>query len=192
MSGERDQGSGVRGQGSAAAAPRLSLIVAASENNVIGRDGDLPWRLSSDLKRFKRLTMGHCLIMGRKTFESIGRPLPGRVSIVLSRGEGGRGKAEGVLTATSLNEALALVVTTKMSHDQAFVTGGGEVYRLALPRADRVYLTRVHATIDGDATFPKLDPNEWRLVKSEEHAADEKNDHPVTHEVWQRRVPSEP
>ncbi|MEM9187066.1 MAG: dihydrofolate reductase [Planctomycetota bacterium] len=170
---------------------KLSLIVAASENQVIGRKGDLPWRLSADLRRFKRLTMGHCLIMGRKTYESIGRPLPGRVSIVLTRGPGGWGLGEGaapeaVLCAGTLEEALALVSTTAMARDEAFVTGGGEVYRLALPHADRLHLTRVHTTVDGDATFPEIDPAEWRLVESERRPADEKNEHDHTFEVWDR------
>ncbi|MEM6331131.1 MAG: dihydrofolate reductase [Planctomycetota bacterium] len=175
---------------------RLSIIVAASENGVIGRGGDLPWRLSSDLRRFKRLTMGHCLIMGRKTYESIGRPLPGRVSIVLSRADSRQPTADGLLYARSLDEALSLASTTAMSHDAmspdamsqdgAFVTGGGEVYRLALPHADRVYLTRVHATVDGDATFPTLDASQWRLTEAERHAADEKNEHAFSFEVWDR------
>ncbi|MEN1679354.1 MAG: dihydrofolate reductase [Planctomycetota bacterium] len=167
---------------------KLSLIVAASENNVIGRQGDLPWRLSADLRRFKRLTMGHCLIMGRRTYESIGRPLPGRVTIALSKAEGGRGKSESLLWASTLDEAVSLVGSTSMSHDEAFVTGGSEVYRLALPHADRLHVTRVHATVEGDATFPEVDWNDWRLLESEGHAADEKNEHDYTFEVWERKT----
>lgn len=216
---------GGKEEGVAEAPPRITLIVAASENNVIGRDGDLPWRLSGDLKRFKRLTMDHCLIMGRKTYESIGRPLPGRVSIVLTRSPSGEtkslspsgggargggtlsasepnyvppsahqtspnpslpGRGASLLYAHSIEEALSLVLTTDMSHDQAFVTGGGEVYRLALPLAHRVYLTRVHTTVDGDATFPELNPSEWKLVEAEGCPADDKNEYAVTHEVWER------
>lgn len=176
---------------------RLSLIVAASENNVIGRHGDLPWRLSADLRRFKRLTMGHCLIMGRKTYESIGRPLPGRVTIALTRGAAsseaggwGLGARKDLLVASSLDEAVSLVSSTDMSHDEAFVTGGGEVYRLALPRTDRLHLTRVHATVEGDATFPEVDWSDWRIIKSEPHAADEKNEHDYTFEVWERVAPA--
>lgn len=165
---------------------KLSLIVAVSENNVIGRDGDLPWRLSADLRRFKRLTMGHCLIMGRKTYESIGRPLPGRVSIVLSRADGRQLTTDSVRYAGSLDEALSLVATTEMSHDGAFVTGGGEIYRLALPCADCLHITRVHTTIEGDATFPDIDWNDWRLIESERHSADEKNEFDYTFEVWER------
>ena len=166
---------------------KLSLIVAASENNIIGRDNDLPWRLSADLRRFKRLTMGHCLIMGRKTYESIGRPLPGRVSIMLSRADSQQPIADSLLHARSLDEAISLVATTDMSHDEAFVTGGGEIYRLALPHAERVHLTRVHTTIEGDATFPELDPAEWNLVESERHAADQKNEFDYSFELWERR-----
>ena len=165
---------------------KLSLIVATSENHVIGRAGDLPWRLSADLRRFKRLTMGHCLIMGRKTYESIGRPLPGRVSIVLSRADSRQPTAGSLLHVRSIDEAVSLVPTTEMNHDEAFVTGGGEIYRLALPHSERVHLTRVHTITRGDATFPELDPSEWRLVESERHAADEKNDFDYSFELWER------
>jgi dihydrofolate reductase len=168
---------------------RLSLVVAASENDVIGRQGELPWRLSADLRRFKRLTMGHCLIMGRKTYESIGRALPGRVSIVLSRRGAGRGQraagsVERLLHASSLDEALALAPTTDMRQDEAFVIGGAEIYRLALPQADRVYFTRVHAQVEGDAFFGPLDPACWRRVEATRHPADEKTEFDCTFEVW--------
>lgn len=196
---------------------KLSIIVAASENHVIGRQGDLPWRLSADLRRFKSLTMGHCLIMGRKTYESIGRPLPGRVSIVLSRkaeddvkksptttGGGARGGGQAtpsnlscvpqrpthqqdLLHATSLENATKLVTTTNMSHKEAFITGGGEIYRLALQCAERIYRTVVHTTIDGDATFPEVDWSAWQLLESQPHPADDKNEFDYTFEVWQRK-----
>lgn len=164
---------------------KLSLIVAASENHIIGRQGELPWRLSADLRRFKQLTMGHCLIMGRKTFESIGRALPGRVSIVLSRNEGA--PADSVLYANSLEQAGELVATTDMNHEEVFITGGGEIYRLALPQADRLYLTRVHAKVDGDASFPEVDWNEWKQIESTRHAADEKNEFDCSFEIYERR-----
>lgn len=167
--------------------PRLTLIVAAAENDVIGRDGDLPWKLSSDLARFKQLTMGHALLMGRKTYESIGRPLPGRVSIVLSRDPTWLPNHDVVLVANTLDEALDRARGAKeVRHEQAFVIGGGEIYRLALPLADRVHLTRVHTTVEGDATFPPLDANEWQLVSSEKQQADEKNEYDCTFEVWER------
>ncbi len=165
---------------------KLSLIVAASENHVIGRQGDLPWRLSADLRRFKRLTMGHCLMMGRKTYESIGRPLPGRVSIVLTKGAADQQSEGPLLYAPSLDEACKLVSSTAMTHEEAFVTGGGEVYRLAFPHADRLLLTRVHTTIEGDATFPEFSQDDWRLVESERHSADDKNEFDYSFETWER------
>jgi dihydrofolate reductase len=166
---------------------KLAVVVAVSENGVIGRDGDLPWRLPSDLARFKRLTLGHALLMGRKTFESIGRPLPGRVSVVLTRDPAWRPTSDGGLVANDLDAAVALAATAPgMSTDVAMVVGGGEVYRLALPRAGVVHLTRVHTQVDGDATFPELDPAEWRLASSEDFPADERNEFATTYEVWRR------
>lgn len=174
-----------------ASRPRLTIVVAASENGVIGRDGQLPWRLSADLARFKRLTTGHCLIMGRKTYESIGRPLPGRVSIVLTRDADWRPADDGVLVVNSLEAAIDAVDRADgVSRDEAFVIGGGEVYRLALPHADCVQLTRVHAEVAGDASFPELAPDEWRRTAAEHHDADEKNDHPFSAEVWERTTGS--
>jgi dihydrofolate reductase len=161
--------------------------VAAAENGVIGRDGGLPWRLPADLARFNRQTMGHPLVMGRKTYASIGRPLPGRVSVVLTRDQAWRAADDAVLVATTLGQAVALAARApRVATDEAFFVGGGEVYRLALPHADRVHLTRVHALVEGDATFPPLDPAEWRLVVSEEHPADERNEHATTFETWDR------
>ena len=167
--------------------PSIAIIVAASNNGIIGRDGKLPWRLSADLARFKQLTMGHAIIMGRKTFESIGRPLPGRLSIVLTHNSDWRTDHEEVKVVSSLEEALELVSQAEgFSSERAFVIGGGEIYRLALAYADKVFLTRVHTTIEGDATFPALDKNEWRLVGVEKYDADEKNEHAYAFEEWQR------
>lgn len=167
--------------------PRLVIVVAVSENGVIGRDGDLPWRLSADLKRFKQLTMGHPLVMGRKTYESIGRPLPGRLSIVLTRDASYEPGHESVLVANDLQAAIDLA-TAADSFDTAVINiiGGGEVYRLALPRTARVHLTRVHDHVEGDATFPDLDQGDWRLVDSERHEANEKNEHAFSFETWER------
>ena len=139
----------------------LCLIVAMSENRVIGRHGGLPWRLSSDLRRFKRLTMGHHLLMGRKTFESLGRRLPGRTSVVITRQTGYT--AAGAIVAASLEEAQQRAA----GDAQVFVIGGGEIYRLALPRADRIYLTLIHAQVDGDTLFPELPAADWRLVATQ-------------------------
>ena len=122
----------------------LSLIVAMSKNGVIGRDGDLPWRLSADLRRFKRLTMGHHLVVGRRTWESIGRQLPGRTMIVVTRSQ--PEVPDGVLLAGSLNEAIELSLAA--GDDEVYVAGGGTIYALALPVSDRLYLTRVHASRD--------------------------------------------
>ena len=166
---------------------RLSIIVAASDNGVIGRGGELPWRLSADLQRFKRLTMGHALVMGRKTYESIGRPLPGRTSIVITRDPDWRAEHDGVLVATNVDEALALAATAPVeSPQEAFIIGGGEIYRLFLSRTDRVHLTRVHTTLDGDATFPELSAEEWQRTDTEPHPADEKNEFACSFEVWER------
>jgi len=149
----------------------ISLIVAASTNNVIGADGDLPWRLSDDLKRFKAITMGKPIIMGRLTWESIGRPLPGRQNIVITRRPGYR--AEGCDVVGSVDAA----VEAAGAAAEIMVIGGGDIYRQLLPRASRIYLTRVDAEIDGDTFFPELDESEWEIVCSEAHAADERNAH---------------
>jgi dihydrofolate reductase len=167
--------------------------VAASQNNIIGRGGDLPWRLPADLAHFKRLTMGGAILMGRKTYDSIGRPLPGRKSIVLTRDTSWRAIHDEVLVADSLDMAIevaiALAAQAEVENaDEVFVIGGGEIYRLALPQADRVYLTRVHTTVEGDATFPALDLTEWRLASSEDHPADDRNEHACTFEVWERQT----
>lgn len=161
---------------------RLSLIVAQTPQRVIGNAGGLPWRLSSDLKRFKSLTMGHHLIMGRKTYDSIGRPLPGRTSIVLSRHTLPEGTAAGVLHAFTLEEALKLAA----GDDEAFVIGGGEIYRQALPRVERLYLTEVEASVDGDTLFPELDMSQWRQSHAEFCPATEKDQFPHRYYVYDR------
>jgi dihydrofolate reductase len=147
--------------------PLVSILVAAAANGVIGRDNRLPWRLPEDLAHFKRLTLGHPVIMGRRTFESIvaalGKPLPGRTSIVVTR-EPGR-SLPGALTVGSLEAAIAAAGDAS----EVFVIGGAEIYRLALKFADRVYLTRIEAAFVGDATFPPLDPGQWREVSREAH-----------------------
>jgi dihydrofolate reductase len=161
----------------------LSLIVAVSENGVIGRDGGLPWRLSADLKRFKQITMGHTIIMGRRTWESIGRPLPGRRTIVVSR-QAGYQPAADVNVTKNLDAAIELVVAT--GEEEAFVIGGGELYREALTRAGRIYLTRVTANVDGDTLFPEVDWSAWRLTASEDCAANDKNEYACKFQVYER------
>jgi dihydrofolate reductase len=155
----------------------LSLIVAMSENQVIGRAGGLPWKLRSDLMRFKRITMGHTLIMGRKTYESIGRPLPGRRTIVISRSAEAIPQVE---VAKSVEEAFAMAA----GDTEPFIVGGGEIYRAALPLVDRIYLTRVKGTIEGDTTFPAVDFAQWELG---EVAAGEGDEFPYDFEIWNRR-----
>ena len=147
----------------------LSLIVAASRNNVIGSEGGLPWHLPDDLGHFKRLTTGKPVIMGRRTFESIGRPLPDRRNIVMTRQADYA--AKGCEVVSSVDEALSLVHGT----DEAMIIGGGQVYRDFLPHADRIYLTRVQAEVDGDTHFPEIDQAAWQLVRSQHHAADDRH-----------------
>ena len=140
---------------------KVSMIVAASANNVIGASGDLPWRLSEDLRRFKEITMDKPMIMGRLTFESIGRTLPGRRSIVLTRDADY--EAEGCEVVTTPDAAFELAGDV----DEVMIIGGGKVYEQMLPMTDRIYLTRVHSDIDGDTFFPEITEDEWRIVSSE-------------------------
>lgn len=159
---------------------RRTLIVAMAANRVIGRDGRLPWHLRNDLRRFKQLTMGHAIVMGRKTYESIGRPLPGRTSIVLTRRPDYR--PSGCLVAGSLDEAERLAA----GHSELFFIGGAEIYRQALPRVDRACVTLVHATVAGDTHFPELSQSAWRLVDRTEHAADDANDFASSFLIYER------
>lgn len=161
---------------------RLSAIVAVADNGVIGRNGELPWRLSADLKRFKQLTLGHHLVVGRKTFDSIGRPLPGRHMVVLSRREGY--SPAGIAVVPTL--AAALDLARAAGDDEVFLGGGGQIYRLALPQIDRIYRTRVHTALDGDTYFPELAAGEWTVTRSEEFEADERNSYRATFEVVDR------
>jgi dihydrofolate reductase len=152
---------------------KVSLIVAMDENGVIGREGALPWRLPADLRFFRNTTMGHHLVMGRKTWDSIGRALPGRTTVVVSRD---RSLAiPGVHVARDLDEAIAKADAA--GDDEVFVVGGAQIYAAALPRADRVYLTRVHAEVPGDVVFSAFDPTAWREVAREDHAADDSHAH---------------
>ena len=158
----------------------ISIIVAASTNNVIGVEGGLPWRLSDDLKRFKTVTMGKPIVMGRKTWESIGRPLPGRQNIVITRQLDY--VAEGCDVFASLDHAIAATGDA----DEIMVIGGSQIYDLAVPQARRLYLTRVHAEVEGDAFFPAVDESEWQLVSNELHAADDRNMYAFSFRVYER------
>jgi dihydrofolate reductase len=147
---------------------KLTAVVAASDNDVIGRDNALPWHLPADLAYFKRVTLGKPMLMGRKTYESIGRPLPGRRSLVLSRSGFA---APGVETVATIEEALQRVA----GEPELMVIGGAEVFRLAMPYIDRFHLTRVHTRIAGDVFLPPLAPEQWREVRRENHPADARN-----------------
>lgn len=159
-----------------------TLVVAVAQNGTIGRDGDLPWRLSSDLKRFKKMTMGHCLLMGRKTYESIGRPLPGRQTIVLSRR--GFDVPEGISTAANVEEVAGLVEPGR----QVMVVGGAQVYQSALAHCDRAWITRVLADVEGDATFAPLPEAEWQIESTESFPAGPNDEFPTQLEIWHRRT----
>ena len=171
---------------------RVSLIAAVAANGVIGRDNGLPWNLPADLRLFQTLTMGHTLVMGRRTWESFATPLPGRQIVILTRRpdwhpeglSGGAEGADGVEVAGSLDEALAR--TREAGDTEVFVAGGTEVFREALPRADRIYLTRVEAEIPGDTYFPEFDMTGWKIVEEDHHAADADHAFPFTFQILDR------
>ncbi|MGH6760041.1 MAG: dihydrofolate reductase [Phyllobacterium sp.] len=167
----------------------VSIVVVVAQNGVIGRDNDMPWRLSTDLKRFRALTMGKPVIMGRKTWNSLGRPLPGRSNIVISRDAAFR--ADGADVVGSLDEAAELANRYAIASQagEICVIGGGEIYRLALPVADTLHVTRIMADIDGDTFFPAIDAAEWHCESAEDHPAGEKDSHPTRYIVY-RRIPS--
>jgi dihydrofolate reductase len=162
----------------------VALIVAMADDRVIGRAGGLPWHLPADLAHFKKITMGHAIVMGRKTYESIGRPLPGRQTVVLTR-QHDFAAAPTVIVAADLDQALQRVA----DDDEIFVVGGAEVYRQALPRAERIYVTRVHARVDGDVHFPDFDVRQWQLVDETHCEVDDRNPLPYSFQVFQRATP---
>ena len=161
--------------------PRVTLVVAATDDGVIGRDGGMPWHLPADLAHFKRVTMGHPIVMGRRTFASIGRALPGRLNVVVTRDRGFA--AAGIAVAHSFNEALSACGDAP----EVMVIGGGELYRAALPLATRVYLTRIHAALEGDTHFPALDPAAWTETAREERPPDDRNAYPLSFLTLERR-----
>ena len=161
----------------------LSLLVAADEGNVIGKDNKLPWHLPNDLRYFKNQTWGMPILMGRKTFESIGKPLPGRKSIVITRNTDW--KHEGAEVVHSVEEAIALAGGFGIK--EIFVIGGAEIFQTSFVKAERIYLTRIHHKFEGDAWFPELSADQWQLVQSRFCPADEKNAYSHTFEVWDRR-----
>lgn len=159
---------------------KLALICAMAENRVIGRNNSLPWHLSEDLKYFKRTTMGSSIIMGRKTWESIGRALPGRTNIVVSTNPDYQ--AEGARVVASLQEAIKLAESIAIidGSEEAFIIGGAGLYQSALPLADRFHLTRVHAEVEGDTTLAEFDESQWQEIQREEFASSETNPYPYS------------
>ena len=164
---------------------KLSIVAAMSENRVIGRGSEIPWRLRDEQLAIKELTLGHCLLMGRKTWDSIGRPLPARVSIVITRDPGFAIDADATVVVHDFDAAVA--EARERGGDEAFVFGGEAIYALALPRADRLYLTRVHAKIEGDIHFPAFDESDWKRVSERHHPADDRNEYAFTMEIWDRQ-----
>ena len=152
----------------------IAIVVAMAENRVIGRGGDLPWRLPADMSRFRALTMGKPIVMGRRTHESIGRVLDGRLNIVVSRRPGYR--APGCTVARSLQAALGAAANSA----EIAIIGGASIYETALPLAARMFLTQVHASIEGDVRFPEFDPGEWREISRVERSADARNAHALS------------
>ncbi|UPZ17197.1 dihydrofolate reductase [Flavobacterium humidisoli] len=159
----------------------IIIIAAAAENNALGKNNELVWHLPNDFKRFKSLTTGHHIIMGRKTFESFPKPLPDRVHVVISRQE--NYKPEGCIVVDSIEKAIAICP----ENDDSYVIGGGEIYNLALPFTDIIELTKVHHSFEADAFFPKINKSEWTLVESEENYKDEKHLYDYTYETYIRK-----
>lgn len=159
----------------------ISVIVAVAQNGVIGGGNTLLWYISEDLRRFKSITMGHPVIMGRRTFESVGRPLPGRTNVVVSRRE--NYTPEGVTVVRSLEEAFALFP----QEEEIFVTGGGQIYAQAMPLADKLYLTTVEKDYDGDTRFPDWNRDEWRQVSCERHDCGKNYPYPFEFTDWVRK-----
>ena len=163
---------------------KLSIVAAVANNNVIGNENQLVWHLPADMKHFKNLTMGHTLIMGRKTFESIGKPLKGRTTIVLTRQNDY--DAQGCLTASSLKEATRMLKDKK---EEVFVVGGAEIYEQAMDlyHTRRIYLTRIFATFDGDTFFPEIDPEKWELIERVDFSPDEKNNYTYAFMTYKKK-----
>lgn len=164
----------------------ISIIVAASTNNVIGQSNDLPWYLPADLKNFARITTGHTVVMGRKTFESIvnklGKPLPNRQNIVITRQENYQVPA-GVMVVNSIEEA----IKKAENNQEIFIIGGAQIYNLAFPVVDRIYMTRIHTNIEGDAYFPEFNENEWELISEKFNQREGKNSYDYSFLIYERR-----
>ncbi|MCX4044266.1 type 3 dihydrofolate reductase [Aeromonas veronii] len=162
---------------------KISMIAAMAHDRVIGLDNQMPWHLPADLAHFKRVTLGKPVLMGRKTFESIGRPLPGRRNLVISRNPDYQ--AEGIEVVGSVEAALALLAGSSV--EELMVIGGGHLYAEMLPSADCLYLTHIDLAVEGDTRFPAFDDGQWQRIECDSHPADEKNPCPYSFETWQRR-----
>jgi dihydrofolate reductase len=160
-----------------------SFVLAASENNVIGRNNQLPWSLPNDLKFFKNTTWAMPVIMGRKTFESTGRPLPGRTNIVITRKTDWN--FEGVTVVHDMDAALKAAADTDAK--EAFIIGGGEIFKRYISEVERIYLTRVHTVLEGDTYFPAIDPGQWDLISNLDFNADERHKYAYSFQLWQRK-----
>lgn len=161
--------------------PKITLIVAAAENNAIGKNNQMPWHLPNDFKYFKKSTIGHSIVMGRKTFDSIGKPLPERRNIVLTK------DLHYNNSEVDVANSIAEVLNYCRDEREVFIIGGAEIFKQTLPLAQKILLTRVHAEIPGDTFFPDLLPTEWTCISKEEHHKDEKHAYDYTFEVWQRK-----
>lgn len=161
----------------------ISLVVAASENNVIGKDNRLLWSLPNDMRHFKNVTWGMPVVMGRKTFETFKRPLPGRKNIVLSTQKDL--KIDGAIVVAGMRDAELLV--RELDVKEMMVIGGGEIYKMYYPKANKIYMTRVDTVIEGDTTFPVIDEKSWKLVSKIENKADEKHAYDYSYELWERK-----
>ncbi len=163
----------------------ITLIAAAAENNALGKNNEMIWHLPDDFKRFKKLTSGHFIIMGRKTYESLDGPLPNRTHIIITRQENYAEKVDAncCIVVDNIEDAIA----KSASEDETFVIGGGEIYKLALPLADKIELTRVHGTFEADAYFPEIDENKWNLVNEDYHPKDEKHNFDFTYQTFMKQ-----
>jgi len=161
----------------------VSLVVAASENNAIGKNNQLLWHLPNDLKFFKNITWGMVVVMGRKTFESVNKPLPGRINIVITRQADWT--SEGTITAVDLKDGLIKAEATNCK--EIFIIGGGEIYKQSMAVADKIYITRVHATLEGDTFFPEISEDYWKLTSNDEFGKDEKNQYTYSFQTWEKK-----
>lgn len=159
----------------------ITLIAAAAENNALGKDNDLLWHLPNDFKRFKEITSGHHIILGRKTFESFPKPLPNRTHIIITRQK--EYLVENCIVVHSLEDAIAIAP----QNEEVFIIGGAQIYEQSIPLADKIDLTRVHTSLDADAFFPEFDTSEWNLVFSEKHFKDEKHQYDFTFETYLKK-----